>query len=230
MTTTARSASCFAAAFLLCLGTAAFANDTANLTTQAKQLDTAAHTDGTAAVSGRLVDTFSEFAGSTDNARALIIGLRDGSAITLTETQPDGSVVTTTFTPATGKMGYGNVFISVALAQQTLTAQGISSPTPAQIEAALNGGSVTVGNPPTTATLTGVLTLRASGEGWGKVAQSLGVKLGPVLSSIRSANARLHADAMRPAQTSKARVDHSTRMDRVERPMRPERPERPSRG
>lgn len=107
--------------------------------------------------------------------------------MTLT-TPVDGQVTTTEFQPATGKLGYGNAFIS--LAQDSLTKAGITQPTPAQIISALNGGSVT-GRDGTAVSLAGVLTLRAAGQGWGDIAQTLGVKLGRVVGDLHAADQRV---------------------------------------
>ena len=89
-----------------------------------------------------LATTYSTFAGSDANATALVDGLRTGKSITLTSTSGTTSG-STTFTPATSQLGYGNVNIALALAKAELTKLGITDPTPAQLEAALNGGSVT---------------------------------------------------------------------------------------
>jgi hypothetical protein len=85
-------------------------------------------------------------------------------------------------------MGYGNVTISLALARQQLANQGITQPTPQQIQAALTGGTVTTGSGATARTveLPGVLTLRSSGMGWGTIAKAQGMNLGKVMSGVRS--------------------------------------------
>jgi len=142
-------------------------------------------------VESRISGTFTIFAGSPDNADALTSGLREGSPIKLTSTAPDGTPVVTRFTPATGPMGYGNVRISLALAQQQLAGLGITDPTPRQLAASLNGGQITyVGsNGLTTTTLRGVLELRAAGQGWGQIAQAYGTKLGPVISGLKTTHA-----------------------------------------
>lgn len=167
-------------------GIAAESGDT-TLTTQSRQMDTLATARSEGAVSGRISADFSAFAGSTENSNALVTGLRSGSAITLTSTDAKGTATTTTFTPPTGKMGYGNVYTSLALAKQQLAAAGITDPTAQQIEAALVGGTVTAPNGQTT-TLTGVLELRAQGMGWGQIAHQYGYKLGPVISGMRASN------------------------------------------
>jgi hypothetical protein len=153
-------------------------------------MDTLNASQSQGAVSGRISSDFSAFAGSTSNADALVTGLRNGTAITLSSTDAKGVTTSTTFTPPTGKMGYGNVYISLALAKQQLAGLGITDPTAQQMQAALVGGTVTASNGQAT-TLTGVLDLRAQGMGWGQIAQSYGYKLGPVVSGMRASNARV---------------------------------------
>ncbi|MBI4195218.1 MAG: hypothetical protein HY526_09075 [Betaproteobacteria bacterium] len=160
------------------------------LTTQTKQMDSLVTTRGETTVTGKISSDFSAFAGSSTNADALVTGLRGGTAITLTSTDAKGVTTATTFTPPTGKMGYGNVYTSLALAKQQLAGLGITEPTPQQLQAALVGGTVTTPSGQTTS-MTGVLELRAQGMGWGQIAQSYGYKLGPVISGMKSANARI---------------------------------------
>ena len=151
----------------------------ADLTVQVQQMDTTATTQGQGVVTGKIAGDFEAFAGSPQNAEALVTGLRSGTEITL---QP-GDV---TITPETGKMGNGNVYITLSLAKAELAGMGITNPTPEQIQAALNGGSITVNG--TTTTTNGILSMRASGMGWGEIAHSLGYKLGHVISAMKSAN------------------------------------------
>lgn len=189
----------------------------------------------------QLAGQFESFAGSDANAQALVDGLRDGSEITLQETttQADGSSTTTqtTFQPATGALGYGNVKIALSLAEASLAGAGITDPTADEIAAALNGGTLTLADG-TTVQFDGVLTERAAGEGWGAIAQAMGFKLGEVM---RSPNAAAHAADHAAAKVEKvafadghagdhpAAPEHVTRVDRPERPERPARPERPER-
>ena len=178
--------------------------DSTTLTTQSTQMDSLATSKGNLNVESRISSDFTTFAGSTANSSSLVSGLRGGSAITLTSTDAKGVITETTFTPTTGKMGYGNVFISLGLAQQNLTNLGITQPTPEQIQTALNGGSfTTIGadGKPVTTTMKGVLELRAEGMGWGKIAQTYGYKLGPVISGIKAANT--HVSTL-PAATTRA--------------------------
>lgn len=241
-------------------GTAVFAADAPTESTSTSTTSTTSTTTTAATASPNLVPTYSTFAGSDANATALVDGLRNGKSITLT-TSDSGTTGTTgtatsgsvTFTPATPKMGNGNVNIALALAQAELTKLGITEPTPEQIEAALNGGSITTSEGATT--VPGVLTLRSEGQGWGLIAKTLGFKLGDVVSASKTdknsaaIERRASADkgksverqektdrlakADRPQKTERPeKVDRPMKVDRpekVERPMKVERPERAER-
>jgi hypothetical protein len=150
---------------------------------------------------GQLTEKYAGLAGSEANARILVTGLRDGE---------DFKIGSTSFDPPTGKMGYGNVNIALSLAEKSLADQGIANPTPAQLQSALIG----------TSTRPGILALRADGQGWGQIAQSMGFKLGEVMRSPK-ASERVAARPERAARPDKP--------DRPERPAKPERPERPGR-
>jgi hypothetical protein len=126
----------------------------------------------------KLVDSYTDLAGSRENASSLVNGLRTGSSITLTDPSvPPGSSAPTTFSPGTKPMGYGNVRIALSLARTQLASQGIANPTPTELQGALVGTSGTTGT-----SSQGVLQMRASGMGWGEIANSMGVKLGAVMS------------------------------------------------
>lgn len=131
-----------------------------------------------------LVNRFSTFAGSEDNARSLVTGLRQGGEITLTSPASGGQPgSSTTFTPPTRPMGYGNVRIALALSQEQLARSGITNPTPAQLQTALMGtGTNGTGTQAASTQFQGVLQMRADGMGWGQIANSMGVKLGHVMS------------------------------------------------
>ena len=191
---------------------------TGEVETVAATLDATAAIRGQGLVAGKIASNFTNLAGSDKNALALVNALRNGTDATLTysapaaggtttattggSTSPGGTTTTTTYDPPTGKMGWGNVKIALALAQDSLARAGITKPTAEQLQAALNGGDVTVKNADgttTTTTLKGVLQMRASGMGWGQIAQASGTKLGPVLSSLKMANSKI---AALPATTS----------------------------
>ena len=131
---------------------------------------------------GKLVSSYSDFAGSPENSSSLVYGLRTGAPITLTDPAVSGGPppTSTTFTSPTKPMGYGNVRIALSLAQTQLASQGISQPTATELQWALMGG--TRYGPDGMTTTEGVLQMRASGMGWGKIANTMGYKLGPVMS------------------------------------------------
>lgn len=140
----------------------------------------------------QLIDRYSKLAGSKQNATSLVEGLRDGSQVKLTK-----GTSTETFTPPTGKMGYGNVDNALALAEASLREKGITNPTPAQLEASVME----------------ILRMRADGQGWGQIAQAKGFKLGEIKRPERVARTE--------------RPNRPERPEKPERPERPERPEKP---
>ena len=145
----------------------------------------------------QLTEKYASLAGSEANAKTLVTGLRDGT---------DFRIGSTSFDPPTGKMGYGNVNIALSLAQESRP----ENPSPEQLKAALIG----------TSAKPGILAQRADGQGWGQIAQSMGIKLGEVMRSPK-ASERVAARPERAARPDKP--------DRPERPAKPERPERPGR-
>lgn len=184
--------------------------------------------------SGKLASTYATFAGSQTNSQALVDGLRNGTSITLETVTPPTSAggtsttTTTTFQPATGKLGYGNVNIALALAQDDLAKLGITDPTTDEIEAALNGGAVTLADG-STQNLQGVLALRAQGEGWGQIAHTLGFKLGDVVSASKTDHSQAGAEHTQHGNDLAAanRPEHPDHPVRPEHPQRPDRPQRP---
>ena len=180
-----------------------------SLTTEATRMDRMSGTLGDPKVTDKLSAEFSSFLGA--DAKAVITGMRNGTPIVLTTTNtttgsapgapPVTTTTTTTITPPTGKMGFGNVFISLALAKQQLSQSGITQPTPAQLQAALLGGTITSGTSTTatSTTLPGILTMRSQNMGWGQIAQKLGFKLGTVVSGLKAANHGLVMGVVSPS-------------------------------
>jgi hypothetical protein len=120
------------------------------------------------------------------NSQQVVKDLRNGQWTTTT-TDPQTNTSTTTTQPLpTGKMGYGNVKISLALAQQSLSQQGITQPTSQQLYTALAGGEMVPGD--STSMTTGILQMRAQGMGWGQIAQKYNVKLGQLMSGKQPAS------------------------------------------
>jgi hypothetical protein len=84
------------------------------------------------------------FGGSAANLQALSNGLRAGTPITLAGTGANGAAQSVTFTAPGGPMSAVEANQALALANQSLAAQGILTPTPEQIRVALLGGTLIV--------------------------------------------------------------------------------------
>lgn len=210
-----------AAAVLLALAPMAQAQTSGSqLDAQSSVLDQTAASRGQVLVAQKIASNFTSLAGSEENAVALVNALRTGDTVKLTYPAPTsgtgtatgtgtgtaaGTPTVTTIDPPTAKMGWGNVKISLALAQDALARAGITNPTGEQLQAALNGGSVTVKNPDgttTTTKLTGILQMRADGMGWGEIAKASGTKVGPVVSQLKMANTKVKALPPEPTSTA----------------------------
>lgn len=193
----------------------------------------------------RLAERYAELAGSPEAAADLVSQLRSGGDFTVVETvttpvldangdpvlDANGNPQTTTTTVErsivnpNGPMGYGEVNITLSLAQALLDAGAYPD-----LQSALTGIPTTVTNPDGTTTTTssgGVLAMRADGMGWGQIAKELGFNLGALVSA---GNRNGKAQAARTERSDRvARADKPERAAKPERPARPERAERPER-
>jgi hypothetical protein len=163
---------------------------------------------GQALVAGRIAGYFTNLTGSRENSLALVNALRTGTSTTLVTTTPgvDGApptITETAFTPPTKPMGWGNVRILLALAQDQLARLGVTNPTNEQLLAALNGGDVTVDG--TTTTLRGVLQMRAEGMGMGQIAHVGGTKVGAVVSGLKKAPLTTTGEQATASTTAKSK-------------------------
>lgn len=156
----------------------ALADDGSTLTQEARRIDRVAASADRPAVAERIAADFPGTFGSPAETRDIVADLREG-------------------------LGYGEVYISLALAQELVRTGGM------QPEDALNE----------------VLGRRIEGRGWGRIAQDLGLNLGQVVSTARSGNQRLAAAFARPVDRA-ARPERPAKPERAQRPERPERPER----
>jgi len=169
-----------AAAVLVAIAPLAAAQVTTGTTTEPSK--------GQVLVATKIASNFTDLAGSEENALALVNALRKGTDATLVTTTPGtggapGTTTESTIAVPTKPMGWGNVKHALALAQDQLARAGITNPTAAQLQTALNGGTLTVTNADgttTTTTVKGILTMRADGMGWGNIAKEGGTKLGHV--------------------------------------------------
>jgi hypothetical protein len=150
----------------------------------------------------RLVEAFSDFAGSPLNAQSLAEGLRNGTPIRLV----DPNNVATTFIPATKAMGWDDVKIALSLARAELGSGDITNPTPTDIQAVLNGGTAGIGD--LMINFTGVLTQRASGLAWAQIARAHSLELDMLVNGASKAVTETAAEdasvpAMSPVSTAK---------------------------
>jgi len=164
----------------------------------------------------KLVDEYSDLAGSEKNAESLVTGLRTGSTITLEPIAEDDKTIT--FESPTRNLGNGEIKIVLVMADKLLS--GDDTPTNQDLYNALMGDK-------------GVLTMRAEGMGWGQIANALGFRLGEVMRSGKAGSASAaspRADS-RPEKLAQRpqRPDLPDRAFRPERPMKPELPQRPGR-
>jgi hypothetical protein len=139
---------------------------------------------GSSTPTTNISNEYSYFLKNVDS-KQVVNDLRNGQWTTTT-TDPQTNVTTTTTEALpTGKMGFGNVKISLALAQESLRQQGIMQPTSEQLHTSLMGGQMVPGD--STTTTNGILQMRAEGMGWGQIAQKYDVKLGQLMSGKQPA-------------------------------------------
>ena len=156
-------------------------------------------------VANKVAAPFVTMAGSQDNAVALATALRMGTTANLTfsSTSSTGETIqtTTALTIPTKPMGWGNVSHALALAQLSLRQAGIDNPTAADLQAALDGGTVTTADGKIV-TLAGVLQQRAQGMGWGQIAKTYGTTMGAVNRGLKAPTTTVASPTSTPAGTT----------------------------
>ena len=140
---------------------------------------------GSSTPATNITSDYSYFLKNVDS-KQVVNDLRNGQWTTTTTDPKTNATTTTTQALPTGKMGFGNVKISLALAQESLRQQNILQPTSEQLHTALVGGQ-TVPSDSTTMT-SGILRMRSEGMGWGQIAQKYNVKLGQLMSGKQPAS------------------------------------------
>jgi hypothetical protein len=120
------------------------------------------------------------------DSKQVVNDLRNGQWSTTTTDPTTNTTTTSTEALPTGKMGYGNVKISLALAQESLRQQNIMQPTSEQLRTSLVGGEMVPGD--STTTTNGILQMRSEGMGWGQIAQKYDLKLGQLMSGKQPAS------------------------------------------
>lgn len=100
---------------------------------------------------GKIAASFASLAGGFDNAVALVEALRDGRDV------------------PTAPMDWSDVRMALILARDALTAVGVMRPSGELLRCVLLGGEAPVPGARVVA-FKGVLTMRAEGHGWGRIA------------------------------------------------------------
>ena len=164
-------------------------------------------------VESKLSAEFSDFLGSEERAADVVEGLRTGEEFRLSDYEADQSEVTSSASstaqqdagmpgsdfsidPPTDSMGYGNVRLTMKLAEAHLQKLGIDQPTNEQLSAVLVGGEIDGMQ------LEGILNERAAGAGWGEIAKRYDFRVGELMGKA-------------PARTHPVSVDQSTQQDGV---------------
>jgi hypothetical protein len=140
---------------------------------------------GSSTPATNISNDYSYFLKNVDS-KQVVNDLRNGHWTTTTTDPTTNTTTTNTEALPTGKMGFGNVKISLALAQESLRQQGIMQPTSEQLHTSLMGGQMVPGD--STTTTNGILQMRAEGMGWGQIAQKYDVKLGQLMSGKQPAS------------------------------------------
>ncbi len=141
------------------------------------------------AVSGHYVSRvgaqYGDLLGSRENIASLVGGLRNGTPIVFSASGAP-PVAAAAFASPAGRMGYGDITQTLNLMAKQLAAAGLDRPTPAQLRAALVGGTIAAAAGQAT-TLPGILQLRAQGWGWGRIARNLGTPPGLAPAATQAA-------------------------------------------
>jgi hypothetical protein len=149
----------------------------------------------------------------------------DGNPVQQTTIEMQTVIETVVVTNTAGPMGFGNVKISMTLAEKLLAQQGLDADM-ASISGALFGIDP--------ATADGILELRAAGEGWGQISKELlNTNLGSLMSAKNSGHetgkSSEHAQGANKTAAAKTRPVSTGRPDHASSSAKPSKPDRPSR-
>lgn len=164
-----------------------------------------------------------------DDAQAWLTGLRTGEDFAFDVRDENGDVIDTeVLENGSEGMGIGGAFISLALAVESL--EGVEEPTREDVANALFGHDVE--GDEGVEHVDGILDMRESGMGWGNIAKELGVKLGPVISSLRSSRPETAGASSKPEKPPKpeaasAAENRPEKPEKPDKPAKPEKPEKP---
>lgn len=162
---------------------------------------------------------FAAFAGSQENAEALVIGLVNSTPILLNGTsqvERHGRIALvlthSIIIPPTKPMGLGDAYIALSMVKAQLAAADMPTPSQQQLQAALIAGSdnanvLNIGELQLKDRVLaqGVLTQRAAGMTWQEIAQDSGLALAPILEAMQ-ATYQTHASQLAAADTTEAKA------------------------
>jgi len=197
---------------LLCAALAVALSSAASAFAQDSGTTTGAETTPTSVPKDRLVDRYSEAAGSEAAATDLVTSLRDGEDLTVptttttTTTNADGTTTTTTsivdvvIENPNGPMGWGEVDKALGIAEKLVDDGKFEN-----LEDAL-AGSADITNPDGTVIegSAGILQLRADGMGWGQIAKEYDFKLGSVVGNGKASRSQDDDGAVTTTTTASA--------------------------
>lgn len=123
------------------------------LTQEQQRYDDSADKQVSARMVTRISQDFSTLLASEENPESVVAALRSGERFSYQQQTLQ----------APGGMGYGNVFLTLALTEQ-------------------NGGNMEQ-----------ILTMRQNGMGWGEIAQALDTRVGAVVSRIKASHSTLQS-------------------------------------
>src|SRR5258708_39858645 len=119
----------------------AYAETASDLNSQVTTMNTTTANQGQTNVTNKISGDFNSFLGA--DSKTVVTGLRSGTPITLTSTtttpsttpggMPGTTTTNTAITPPTGQTGFGNDYISLALAKQQLRTLGTPQPAAPQL-------------------------------------------------------------------------------------------------
>jgi hypothetical protein len=134
---------------------------------------------------------FGSFLTNVDSHQ-VVNDLRNGQWSTTVIDPATNTPTTTVEALPSGSTGWGNVRLSLALAQHSLNQQGITQPTQEELYGALAGDT----------TNKGILQMRSEGMGWGEIAKHYDTTVGKLMSGIKAGKQPVSTTTTTTATTS----------------------------
>ena len=153
---------------------------------RARALESLAQTRSQDDVAEAIAMLHAQLAGGPDNAEALVLALRNGATVRLAVPNSHAGAPelmdTMVFETPLGAMGWAEVAIALGVTGEVLARAGVMEPERAQLQAALLGGVIELGE--RSVVTPGVLRLRADGLEWPEIARMAGARAGTVRAAL----------------------------------------------